>query len=191
MGIQVACGRDPNRKDDKRCLGTSGFIHRINALKNLPAPLPQTRGLLIATDGDSDPTASFDYACEQLELAGLPIPTGAYQICNEQDKIKTAVMIIPGAGRQGGLESLLLECCAGLFADQTACIEAFCGCLGAENLPEKVLHKLKLRALIAATYSSDPSLGINAWLSSDTRPFLLTHPALDALVAFISSFIAA
>lgn len=160
--IHVACGRDPTRTEDNRCLGTSGFIHRINALKSLPAPLPPTRGLLIATDGDSDPAAAFDYACEQLEVAGLPLPTSPYEISNERGRIKTAVMIVPGPNRQGGLESLILECCTGLFEPETVCIDAFCGCLNARNLPEKDRHKLRLRALIAAVNPSDPSLGINS-----------------------------
>jgi hypothetical protein len=101
------------------------------------------------------------------------------------------VMIIPGENRSGGLESLILECCEGLFPAQAVCIENFCECLNAGNLPEKDIHKFKLRALIAATHPSDPSLGINAWLSSNTCPFPLTHRALNAVATFISEFIAA
>lgn len=99
---------------------------------------------------------------------------------------KTAVIMIPSLGVEGGLETLALSCCEQIveFRD---CIDNFCQCV---HTPRRILDcdKLRLRALIAAMNPNDPSASISTWLSSGRRPFAMTHAALDGIAQFLIDF---
>jgi hypothetical protein len=186
--VQVGCGRNVE-SDDKRCLGTGGFANRILALKSLKTPFPQTRGILIVTDGDDSPEKSFRYACDQLQKNGLPVPAKPFEVKADPGQVKTGIITLPDEGRQGGLETLLLECCGFATHSQTNCVTDFQNCVGSSSWPEKNLHKFQLRALIAATHPEDPSMGISFWLSNKNRPFGLDHPALNKITNFLAAFV--
>lgn len=97
--IQAGCGRNVNGNDN-RCLGTSGFPSRIVALKGLVAPLPITKGIIIATDGDDDASTAFTNACQCFIDAGLAAPAKPYEIKSNPGSIKTAVIVLPSDGKK-------------------------------------------------------------------------------------------
>jgi len=185
--IQVGCGRKIDGSD-KRCLGTSGFRPRLEALIEIPQP--KQRGFLIVTDCDDDPASALRYAQEQFEALELPVPARELEIAAAPDKPSTAIALLPRAGQEGGLETILLTCCEGIQQQSLECVNRFCECLQAENLAIKDQHKLRLRSLIAATCHADPSLGISLWLSEEHRPFSFANPSLDALAHFLTQFAA-
>jgi hypothetical protein len=186
---QVSCGRKIDGTD-RRCLGTSGFLPRLRALKDLPQP--KQRGFVIVADTDDDPTCRFTYACNQFRKAGLPVPTTAYSIKTEPGQPKTAVILIPDEDHLGGIESILLNCAAGVDAARQHCRDHFFDCIDADNWAEKNQHKLRLRLLIAGTKEDDPSMGISIWLSSAERPFTIQPcNALDRIANFLADFVAA
>jgi hypothetical protein len=173
--------------EDGRPLGKDGFGKRIDALLEFPSvPI---RGIIIVADSDDAPEQRFAAACANFKgRSGFPIPKAAMQqFVSGNPKIpKTAVLMIPRFGVEGGLETLALSCCEQLTEFRN-CIDDFCRCV---HTPRRLLDcdKLRLRAVIAAMNPDDPSASISTWLSSGRRPFAMTHVALDAIAQFIIDF---
>ena len=150
-----------------------------------------TLGIIVVADSDDNPPRRFADACKHFKGRGkvLPIPQAAMQerVSGTANTPKTAVIMIPAHGVEGGLETLVLSCCAEVeeFRD---CINAFCQCV--DNPPRSILEKdkLRLRALIAALNSDDPSASISNLLATARRPFPMTHPALDGIAQFLTDF---
>lgn len=173
--------------EDGRPLGKDGFGERIDAVMEFPTvPI---RGIIIVADSDDAPNTRFADACNHFrKRSGFPIPRTARQaFASGNPKIpKTAVIMIPSFGVEGGLETLALSCCEEItqFRD---CINDFCQCV---HTPRRTIdtHKLRLRALIAAMNPDDPSASISTWLSSARRPFAMTHTALDEIAQFLIDF---
>lgn len=183
-GYQIGCGKG----DDNRCLGRDGFGKRLDAIKNTAAAPVQ--GYIIVADSDHNPEERFRFACRHLRDNQLPVPDTPWQVA-DREGIKTAVMTLPALNREGGLETLLLDCCDAI-TPVTPCIEGFCNCvMQDENPPRRPLdaHKLRLRALIASTTPDDPSCSISYWLSSRRRPFDMTHVALASISTFLRTFV--
>jgi hypothetical protein len=189
-GFNVSCSRNV-AAGDSRCLGRNGFSRRVVALQGLVAPLPRTKGIIIATDCDDDPAERFQHACNAFVENGLPAPRGPFLVATNALGIKTGVMVFPRTSNHGGLETLLLECSG--FPNNTEplhrCIQEFCACAHSENWQEKDLHKVQLRLLIAGQRPDDPSLGLSMWVSDAHRRFSLNHPALDVYANFLRDFL--
>lgn len=178
--FQIGCGRGV----DGRCLGKDGFGKRLDAIIN--TAVNPVRGYVIMADADDNPADRFKKACGHLRDNKLPVPAKSWEVA-EANGVRTAVLLIPSADREGGLESLLLDCCDTVttFGD---CISGFCDCvMHDENPPRRKIDadKLRLRALIAANNPDDPSGSISYWLAEDKRPFAMTHDALEPIARFL------
>jgi hypothetical protein len=180
--IQVGAGRGK----DRRCLGDSGFSIRLQAIDDFSQVL--NKGIIIVADCDDKPIEKFRFACNCLRQHKLAVPSASLEIAVTRDGRKSSVIMIPAGGEDGGLETLLLACCDGVTTNR-GCVDAFCACI--PEAPRKIdRDKLRLRSLIAATHPEDPGLALTSWLSTDNRPFAMTHPALDSLESFLLQFIA-
>jgi hypothetical protein len=173
--FQVGCG-----KCNGQCAGKDGFWRRLEAIKNT-ATVP-VKGVVIVADCDTDPIDRFDNVCKQFRDQNFLAPKKPYQIVVDKDGLKTAVVMVPGEGRNGGLESLILDCCGGANHG-VPCIDDFFQCA---HIPDPYIDpdKLKLRALIATQNQKDPSLAIGYWLAEKTRPFEMNHPAIQPIADF-------
>jgi hypothetical protein len=181
--FQVGCPRNK----DGHCQGSGAFPERLQAIVNF-STVPN-KGVIIMADCDDAPVDKFRFACNCLRGSGFASPPSPLTIAMGKDGRKAAVIMIPGANQHGGMETLLLACCAGV-AMHAPCIDAFCACIPAA--PRKIdQDKLRLRAFIAATHPEDPGLALTSWLSSKNRPFPMSHTALDSIVAFLVQFAAA
>jgi hypothetical protein len=181
-GYNVGCGCG----EDSRPLGKDGFRKRIQAA--LDFSIVPIKGFVIIADSDDSPSRRFTDAARHFQGHGFPIPKVAMQAFEnaEADKPKTAIIMVPSFGVEGGLETLALSCCDQL-TEHRGCIDDFCQCV---YTPRRSLDfdKLKLRALIAAHNPDDPSASISRWVSSRVRPFEMTHPALDEIARFLTGF---
>lgn len=171
---------------DGRPLGKDGFKVRIDSVMEFgPKPL---QGIVIVADSDDKPIERFNDAVKHFSGFGLPQPKHPLQEYPSQDPAlpKTAIIMIPSYGVEGGLETLALQCCDQVqgFRD---CIDTFCQCV---YTPRRSLDcdKLKLRTLIAAHNPDDPSRSLSTWFSSENRPFEMTHRALNEISQFLTAF---
>jgi len=173
---------------DGRPLGKDRFDERIDQILAF-ATVP-IRGIIVVADSDDDPAGRFADACEHFRGKVLPIPKAAMQErkSGTSGTPKTAVIMIPAHGVEGGLETLVLSCCAEV-EEFRECINSFCLCV---DTPRSILErdKLRLRALIAALNPKDPSASISNLLSTARRPFPMTHTALDGIAQFLIHFAA-
>lgn len=184
---QVGCPLDK----DGRCQGNGSFYRRIEKIFAI-ATVP-IKGFVIVADGDDDPPTRFKEAQGHFARSrfSLPKPKAPFTVTTGTDQdgnhVRTAIAMIPVDFSEGGLETLLLECCAGISTYRD-CVDNFCSCVkrtGRRKLDE---DKVKLRSFIAATHRDDPSIALSTWVTSKHRPFTLDHSALDVLADFLKSF---
>jgi len=185
-GFQVGCGQG----QDRRCLGKDGFSRRIAAIRG--ATTVQVQGYVIVADRDDNSADRFSNAARQFAKSSLPKPKENMKVDEGIDgvtelPVKTAIIMIPDNHDEGGLETLLLSCCNGM-QENIDCVDDFCTCVQKEYRTKLHADKIRLRAIIAATHRSDPSLALSSWVTGDHCPFEMKHTALDFIADFLKLF---
>ena len=132
----------------------------------------------IVRDAERHAAGAFESVQGCLERAGLPVPETTGQCFGDSPAI--GVMILPGEGRDGMLETLLCD----TFRDAATwtCIENFFQCV--EELQDEPLHrpeKARARAYLAT--KRDPHLSIG--VAAKRGYWDLDHPSLQPLCAFL------
>jgi hypothetical protein len=178
---QLGCGKD----DDGNCQGKDQFSSRIRTIQETATI--EVKGFIIIADTDDNPKERFESACKHLKTGHLAIPKRPFEIATKSDGVRSAVIMVPKADIEGGLETLILNCSDGLKTHAN-CIEKFSECLYSPVARKIDKDKLRLRSMIAANYPKDPGLAISYWLSSKTRPFEFDHQSLSPIANFLKAF---
>ena len=140
----------------------------------------------IIRDAEANPDGAFASVQGSLKQAGLTVPTTPGQLLwDEQPAV--GVLILPGQGRRGMLETLLCE----TFADapERCCIDTFFKCVE-EQCPEaevKNLDKARARVFLATKQDPHPSVGV----AGKKGYWKLDHEALKPAREFLESVAAA
>ena len=140
----------------------------------------------IIRDAEANPDGAFKSVQGSLRQAGLTVPTTPEQLSWDKQRA-VGVLILPGQGRLGMLETLLCE----TFADapERCCIDAFFGCVK-EQCPEAEVRnsdKARARVFLATKPNSYPSVGVAA----KKGYWELDHEALKPAREFLESVAAA
>lgn len=157
-GFQTGCGRG---KENRQCRGRDGFSSRIQAIRTFRTFNPDVKGIVIVADTDHDPTDRFKFACRQLTNNSLSAPTKSLEIAVDEAGVRSGIIMLPAMDQHGGLETILLSCCAEYELNRE-CIQTFHTCCTSSDEHERRVvdaDKLRPRALIAATKPSDPKHG--------------------------------
>ena len=103
---------------------------------------------------------AFQSVCTALRNAGLPVP--ARPVERSESSPSVSVLILPGDGNDGMLETLLCR----TFADSPvdACIQDFFACVDGLGIPMSRPEKSRARAYLAATPDPQVSVGVAARL---------------------------
>ncbi|MBF0610772.1 MAG: hypothetical protein HQL55_06575 [Magnetococcales bacterium] len=144
--------------------------------------------MAIILDSDKEEKAAFDSICQNLANRGLPAPTAVGEIA-ENDGKRIGIYLMPGAGNQGALEELLLDCISNTHP--LDCIAPYWQCLeslaGEEQIKlPKNRMKFKLRTLLAAMEEDTRSIG----QAMDKGYIDVNHPNLDPLRTFLRKLFA-
>ena len=137
----------------------------------------------IARDAEQDEGAALQSVRSSLDNAKLPMPTAAG--AQGSDRPTVRVLILPGGGKPGMLETLLCR----TFADQDVnrCIDAFFTCVNA--LPDMSIRrpdKARAHAYVTTTQRPEHSVGVAA----KAGVWDLDHAAFDGVRAFLKSLAA-
>jgi hypothetical protein len=186
--FQVGCPRN----GEGVCMGKDKFRDRMEVILRLAAAEP--KGFVVLADGDDDPEGRLRDAMRSIEDAKLPRPQKAFDVTPGKNPVtgspvKTGIIMVPGDGIEGGLESLLLTCCDGL-AEYRTCVDNFCTCVQRPGRRKIDEDKVRLRAIIAATHRDDPGIALSYWVAGDHCPFPMNHPALQFITDFLRTFAA-
>lgn len=158
--------------------GVSDLGDFLDALRISPGFAESVNSIGIVRDADGHPTGAFQSVCSSVRRIGWQVPTHVEAITGTDPRI--GIFILPGGGRQGMLEDLLLESVAGDPAIR--CVDGFITCLSTENVPPpKNIAKARVQAFLASRPKSGLLIGSAAaagywpWASS----------AFDSLKTFL------
>jgi hypothetical protein len=134
-----------------------------------------------------DADESYEGTRQSLEkllsnLTGQTVSDGKWT----QGTPKIGLMIVPGAGAKGEIETLVWQSWGSNpdNAGQKKCIEDFIGCMRASNVTAQSADKGLIGALLALKNDEDPRLGPGA----RANVFDLQSPHLEPLRQFLTGF---
>jgi hypothetical protein len=153
---------------------------------NLLAGRPTVRGILVVADADGRPADSFTTICRGL--APFPVPKKPFVVEKSKDR-RSGVFLIPGDGKTGALEHLLLEIVRAENPDLVTCVESYRTCTaGAKAWSDNDDAKMKMQCIVAATCEKNPYCSL-AWIwGYATVPVKIDSPILKELSEFLTAF---
>lgn len=172
--------------DPDRCAGRSGLKDTLLALDAVKAFHPRlVRGIAIVFDGDNDRDGRFGEIMEAMRESKLKYP-----------RPNNPLEIAPGDPSVGvylhpvHLDELIFEALRESHQDLIAPVNAFE--LATLHRTEKWKYgaksKMRLRAMIAASWERDPSGALAHFLETSDSPVDFKHSCFDALMAFLDDF---
>ena len=180
----------PKGKDD-RPIGKGGFAKHLELIKQgIPSGAP-LRGIVIITDSDEDPDASFREVQRSIRQSGLRVPDKPLDIMTNRSGFPaTAVMMVPWHDRHGNLERVIFDALIQMVPHLNPCLEAFRDCAGAQDRTESLQAKMLLRCLIAALNPHDPSETLTNFLKAPIQycPIDYNHAAFSQFWDFLTTF---
>ena len=175
--IQVLDGKDRLRESLETLAGASGFR--------------RVRSIGIVRDADASAAAAFQSVQTSLRNANqvvrawsgveFPVPERPEESAGEGPSL--SVLILPGSGDHGMLETLLCRTFAGTDVDH--CINGFFQCAEESGNPVYRPDKARARAYLATT--RDPHLSVGVAAKRDR--WNLDHDAFDGVRGFLRSLV--
>ena len=163
--IQVLDGKDGLRDSLVTLAGLTGFGN--------------VKKIGIVRDADDSPDAAFQSVRTSLRNAEFPAPDRPEESAGEIPAV--SVLILPGDGDVGMLETLLCRTFAGTAVDR--CIDGFFRCAEKSGSPIHRPHKARARAYLATT--RDPHLSVG--VATKRRHWEPDHEAFAGVRRFLTS----
>lgn len=173
----------PKKKRDK-ANGKDGMIEMAKLL----IQEPNLKGIALIRDADTDLNVAFTDACKAFEA---PYKSPKQPFLVEKGKnLTSAVFLIPGNGRTGTLEHLLLEAVFAKHKDLEKCVLSFEQCrTNTASWTENKKVKMRMQHVIASFCEGDPgcSLGF-IWNKGIDNPINISSTAFNELSEFLKNF---
>ena len=163
--IQVLDGKDGLRDSLVTLAGVTGF--------------GSVTSIGIVRDADDSADAAFQSVQTSLRNAEFPAPDRPEESAGEA--LVVSVLILPGGGNNGMLETLLCRTFAGTAVD--GCIDGFFRCAEESGRPIHRPDKARARAYLATT--RDPHLSVG--VATKRRHWELDHAAFEGVRRFLTS----
>jgi hypothetical protein len=183
--------RGINNFDIQRVTGNSSFGSFLRAVKGLVGDKHKLKSIILLADNDETPAESFQNVRRQIP-DGWPRPNNPLEKAHRADAPHIVIIMLPfpriGAGSHGCLESMLLQAAEPTLAVQTACLDAYCVCIGTGDWNVTARDKMRLRCLTSASFREDPNAGLQYSLKPERGLIPLTHPSFDELADLLTNF---
>jgi len=166
--------------------GRGGFEQRLRSLRLQPH-FEHVQGVIVVSDNDADPNSSFQAVRKSIHDAEYPAPNRPYVVIPGPPA--TAIMMIPGQGKNGQLETLCLEAIRDTWPIHFQCAEAYGACAGIETWRQGKQERAKLRALISHICEQDPNSSLmHLWSGGRELVIPLDHASFDDAARFLQEF---
>jgi hypothetical protein len=173
----------------KKTDGGNGQTGIKNVVSLLAGRAAELSGVFIVADADEDPAASFKEVAKAFVDPFKP-PESGFTI-HKTKKHRTGVFLIPGNGRSGALENLLLEAAITTNPNAMHCIEEFQRCCNTiTDWPASKQAKMKFACYIASQCKNDPCCSPAYIWASKNKVLDIASPVFGELVALLKEFAA-
>lgn len=165
---------------------THGYQHFSRAVTAIATSSDRAKlqRLIIIGDNDLEPDARWHNARDALAAEQFPVPNAIGEIANGEPS--TAIFMVPGAGLNGTLETLLVEALIENKPEVGPCLTGLEACAAhCAEWDEVKRAKMRFQAAVAITCRDDPSAGAAHIWSKAHNPILATSTAFDGLAAFL------
>ena len=117
----------------------------------------------------------------------FPAPKEPFNI--EERDLRVAVYLLPGEGRTGTLEHLLLDAVFAKTGTLPDCLEKFAICTGAlRSSKPNQLAKMKMSVLAAAFCEDNPWCSANTMWSDEKNPVPISSTCFNHIGDFLTRF---
>ena len=178
----------PSRESSKGT-GKDAFPRYFAAIQTARSRVESTRllGLLVIADADMSADKAFGAITAGMGLAMFPVPRSPFSI--EGNEFRVAVYLLPGEGKTGTLEHLLLDAVFAKTDSLRKCLDDFSTCTGAfrSSKPNK-LAKMRMSALAAAFCEDNPWCSPNIMWSDKKNPVPIDSPCFNHIGDFLTRF---
>jgi hypothetical protein len=145
-------------------------------------------GLLVVADADDNAAKTFADVQAALRYSGFPVPADPFVI-DRSNAVKVGVFLMPGIGRNGTLEHLLLDAAFEKNPKLAQCLDEFSACTGVlRSAKPNQLAKMRMSALSAAFCEDNPWASGNGMLTDRNCPVPIDSRHFHPLLAFIEEF---
>jgi hypothetical protein len=176
-------------KESSKGTGKDAFPDYFAAIQTARSRAQSTRllGLLVIADADMNADKAFGAIREGLGQATFPVPENPFSI--EGNDFRVAVYLMPGEGKTGTLEHLLLDAVFAKKASLQKCLDDFSTCTGAlrSSKPNK-LAKMRMSALAAAFCEDNPWCSPNIMWSDKKNPVPIDSACFNHIGDFLTRF---
>lgn len=174
--------------------GRGHFSEMLKAIR-ASSKYSQLSAILIVSDNDNNPDASFREVQEQIQIAtGYPVPNTPMQVAKAAGQPAVLVMMLPWTHIPGCLESLCRKVWAREQGATMACVGEFLRCAGVTNWDEiQKRDKAAVQFFISGSNQEDPNKslrylieGRNALLSMNDDEFNEIANALQSFGSLVA-----
>ena len=130
--------------------------------------------------------SSLNNAAASKNNVDLAVPTGPERLVSDGQRA-VGVLILPGQGRPGMLETLLCDTLPG--KPENACVDAFFKCVKESRQGWTAKRPDKARAQVFITTQPEPHVSVG--VAAQKKYWDLNHEALEPVRAFLRSVVAA
>ena len=172
----------PKKKRDG-AEGESG----IAAMVSLICQAEIVNGIAVIRDSDGNATNSFRAACEGFAKP-FDAPKEAFVVTRARKT--AAIFLMPGKGKTGALEHLLLEAVFAKHEPLATCIRAWENCnQQIANWSDNKKAKMRMQSVIASFCKDDPACSLGfIWNKGVDNPIDITSPVFSELSGFLRDF---
>ena len=165
--------------------GNSGFRRGLIAAR-LNGNYASVTKILVVSDNDADPAASFRNVCDQIEAAGFPRPPAPLTPTPGRPSI-TVMMIPLDDDERGNLETICVPAARSTDAAVAGNVDHFAALMRSNRwVPERV-GKFWLRSFLAAKCRRDPFVFLGKVFRDHPDLIPLDHASLTPIADVLSA----
>ncbi len=181
----------PQREEDGAG-GRGKFGAKLNGLLANESFLQSVKGILVVSDNDDDPNASFADVQQQLrQVEGIEVPHAPRVVVRNRGLPAVSVLMIPFDGSPGNLESVCLPSAYEKWANHSLQqkVDAFVSDLPVASWSGNKQAKARMHTIIAATCEPKPDASFSLyWTVKEDFRIPVSHASFDGIAEFIADF---
>jgi hypothetical protein len=170
--------------------GRSQFGRYLKSISVNQSFAENVKAVLIVSDNDEDPAASFKEVQDELrEAKYFPIPNEELVAATMKEAPTVVVLMLPMGGVIGNLETLCLQSAYSKWPDIRPHLDTFVANTPPHAWALGKQDKMKIQSILAATNSKQPDAGFAGhWRQDQQFQIPLDHSCFDGLANFIANF---